>query len=242
MVRAASRLNRQYVAATMSNKVIKVHTDDVRARNRYSFDGTFGRIYSYWMERPWLARAMGKAMWGGDPQPFYERLTTLASERDGNMVVDAPCGSGVAFAALSPGQRLRYAALDLSPLMLERARLRARELQLDQITFIQGDAEHMPFESHSVDLFLSFMGLHCMPQPEAAVREAARCLRRGGRLIGAMICRGPSLRQRIFLRPGSGAFGPGGTVEDLAGWIASAGLTSTCLKTAGAFTYFEATA
>jgi SAM-dependent methyltransferase len=222
-------------------KVTHVPTDDVRARNRISFDGSFGRIYSYWLERPWLARAVGIAMWGGDPQPFYERMRALPREREGSLVVDAPCGSGVAFAQLSPGKEVRYAALDLSPLMLERARLRARELKLDQIIFVQGDAEQMPFGNGSAGLLLSFMGLHCMPNPEAAVREIARCLRPGGRLVGAMICRGPSLRQRMFLRPGRGAFGPGGTVDDLQRWIASAGLTLTCLETAGAFAYFEAT-
>ena len=181
-------------------------------------------------------------MWGGDPHPFYDRMRALPRLRDGSVVVDAPCGSGVALAVLSPGPQLRYAALDLSPLMLERARLRARELKLDQIMLVQGDAERMPFESGSVDLVLSYMGLHCMPHPESAVTEIARCLRPGGRLLGTMICRGPMLRQRMFLRPGTGAFGPGGTVEDLARWIASAGLTGTCLETAGAFAYFEATA
>jgi ubiquinone/menaquinone biosynthesis C-methylase UbiE len=161
---------------------------------------------------------------------------------EGAVVVDAPCGAGVAFAALSQRQRLRYLALDLSPLMLERARRRARALGLDQIEFVEGDAERVPFENGGVDLFLSYWGLHCMPHTDAAVREIARCLRRGGRVIGAMICRGPSLRQRLFMRPGTGAFGPGGTVDDLARWLAAAGLTQTRLEVSGAFAYFEASA
>jgi ubiquinone/menaquinone biosynthesis C-methylase UbiE len=157
-------------------------------------------------------------------------------------VVDAPCGAGVAFVALSPRQQLRYLALDLSSPMLERARRRADSLGLDEIEFVEGDAEHIPLKDGSVDLFLSYWGLHCMLHPDAAVREIARCLRPSGRLIGAMICHGPSLRQRLFLRPGIGAFGPGGTVNDLARWLAEAGLAQTRLEVSGAFAYFEASA
>ena len=204
--------------------------DEVRTRNRASFDGVFGRLYSFWMERPWLGRAVGLVLWGGDAKPYYESMRAVGELPAGALVVDAPCGAGVAFSALSPRQRVRYLALDLSPLMLEAARSRARSLGLDQIKFVEGDAERMPLEDGSVDLFLSYWGLHCMPHPDAAIREIARCLRGGGRLIGAMICRGPSLRQRLFMRPGTGAFGPGGTVDDLARWLAAAGLAQTRLE------------
>ena len=216
--------------------------DETRARIRASFDGAFGRAYSYWMERPWLARLVGLALWGGDPKPYYDSMRAIGELPEGAVVADAPCGAGAAFVALSPRQRLRYLALDLSPLMLERARQRARAFGLDQIELVEGDAERIPLENGSVDLFLSYWGLHCMPHPEAAVREIARCLRRGGRVVGAMICRGPSLRQRLFLRPGTGGFGPGGSVDDLARWLVAAGLTKTRLEVSGAFAYFEASA
>jgi SAM-dependent methyltransferase len=219
-----------------------VPADETRARIRASFDGAFGRAYSYWMERPWLARLVGLALWGGDPKPYYDSMRAIGELPEGAVVADAPCGAGAAFVALSPRQRLRYLALDLSPLMLERARQRARAFGLDQIELVEGDAERIPLENGSVDLFLSYWGLHCMPHPDAAVREIARCLRRGGRVVGAMICRGPSLRQRLFLRPGTGGFGPGGSVDDLARWLAAAGLTKTRLEVSGAFAYFEASA
>jgi SAM-dependent methyltransferase len=68
---------------------------------------------------------------------------------EGSIVVDAPCGAGVAFAALLRRQRVRYLALDLSPLMLERARQRALTIDLSQIEFIEGDAERMPLANES---------------------------------------------------------------------------------------------
>ena len=233
--------------ATLQNRAPRASqpmhpADEIRTRNRAKFDGAFGGTYSYCMDRPWLGRAVGMAFWGGDSKPFYDSLRAIGQLPDGSVVVDAPCGGGVAFAALSPHQRVRYVALDLSPLMLERARRRAGMIDLTQIEFIEGDAEHIPLENGSVDLFLSGWALHCMPHPEAAVREIARCLRRDGRLIGAMICRGPGFRQRLFLRDGVGAFGPGGTVDDLTRWIDSAGLKRTRLEVSGAFAFFEASA
>jgi SAM-dependent methyltransferase len=219
-----------------------VPTEEIRARNRASFDGAFGLAYSFWMERPWLGRAIGVALWGGDSKAFYESIRAVAELPDGTVVVDAPCGAGVAFGGISSRQRVRYVALDLSPIMLERARRRADAFGLHQIEFVEGDAERIPLEDGSVDVFLSYWGLHCMPHPEAAVREIARCLRKGGRVIGTMICRGRGLRQRLFLRPGAGGFGPGGTVEDLARWLAAAGLTQTRLEISGAFAFFEASA
>jgi SAM-dependent methyltransferase len=222
--------------------VSNVRADEIRARNRASFDGAFGRVYSFLMEPPWLGRVIAAVYWGGDARPFYESMRAIGELPEGSVVVDAPCGAGVAFAAHSQRQRLRYLAVDLSPLMLERARRRARALGLDQIEFVEGDAERIPLENGSVDLFLSYWGLHCMPHPEAAVREIARCLHRGGRVIGAMICRGPSLRQRLVVRPGTRVFGPGGTVNDLPRWLAAAGLTQTRLEVSGPFAYFEASA
>jgi SAM-dependent methyltransferase len=92
----------------------------------------------------------------------------------------------------------------------------------------------------SVDLFLSYFGLHCVPDPAAAVREAARCLRSGGRLVGATIVRGARPLDRLRVRPGVGAYGPVGSAADLREWLASAGLAKIALDVRGVFAYFEA--
>jgi hypothetical protein len=57
-----------------------------------------------------------------------------------------------------------------------------------------------------------------------------------------MICRGSGLRQRLFIRPTSEVFGPGGTADELARWLAAAGLAQTRLEVSGPFAFFEASA
>src|SRR5947209_3846028 len=70
--------------------------------------------------------------------------------------------------------------------------------------------------------------------------DVGRCLRPGGRAVGSMITRGRTARHRLLVRPGFGGFGPGGTVDDLRGWLERVGLEQVRLEVSGLFAYFEA--
>lgn len=199
-----------------------------------------GTAYSAYMERPYLSRALGRIFWGGDTKAYYESMAAIGEAAEGDTIVDCPCGAGPAFRALDPGREIRYVAVDLSPAMLRRARERAARRGLRGIEFIESKAETLPLEDASADLFLSFWGLHCFPDPAAAVAEIGRVLKPGGRLVGASFVRGPSLRQRLTLRPHKGDFGPIGTEADLLGWLAAADLELTGKRRSGLYMFFEA--
>ena len=83
------------------------------------------------------------------------------------------------------------------------------------------------------DLCLCFNGLHCLPDPAAAVREIARCLASGGRLIGDTVVRGAGLRQAMIIGAfrRAGLFGSGGTADDLHHWLTDARLRVDRLTT-----------
>ena len=103
----------------------------------------------------------------------------------GGTIVDCPCGAGPALRALRPDAGVRYVAADLSPAMLRRARERAAGRGLEEIEFVAAEAGDLPLEDSSADLFLSYWGLHCFPDPRAAIVEIGRVLKPGGRLVGA---------------------------------------------------------
>jgi ubiquinone/menaquinone biosynthesis C-methylase UbiE len=124
--------------------------------------------------------------------------------------------------------------------MLRRAGERAEKRGLDGIELIESKAEDLPLEPGSADLFLSYWGLHCFPDPEAAIIEIGRVLKPGGRLVGASFVRGPSLRQRIMLRPNAGDFGPICTEPELLEWLARAGLRLTDRGRSGLYMFFSA--
>ena len=206
--------------------------------------GWGGGAYDFAVEHEWLARPAGFALWGTDTRMFYDSFRTIGELPNGSAVLDIPCGGGVALRGLRPGQSLRYVAADLSTDMLARARTRAATLRRDDVEFVEADIERMPFDDNEFDLCVSFNGLHCLPDPAAAVREIARCVRPGGRLVGDSLVRGAGLRQDLALRVGrrAGVFGASGTVDELRDWLVDADLKVDRLDLSGAIAHFTATA
>jgi len=206
--------------------------------------GRGGGVYAFAVEHEWLAKPAGLALWGTDTRLFYDSFRTIGELPDGSSVLDVPCGGGVALRGLRPGQIVRYVAADLSAEMLARARARAAKLGHRDVEFVEADIERMPFDDNEFDLCVSFNGLHCLPDPAAAVREIARCVKPGGRLVGDSLVRGAGPRQDLALQVGrrAGVFGPSGTVDELRGWLADADLTVDRLDLSGAIAHFTATA
>jgi SAM-dependent methyltransferase len=207
----------------------------IRERNRRVFASPFGAVYDFYIRRERFSQLIARFAWHSDVRPFYASMAAIPAVPDGCTIVDAPCGSGVALRALRPGQRRRYLGYDLSPEMLRRASRRAEKLGLNQVELVEADAESLPLEDGSAHLFLSYFGLHCLPDPAAALREAARCLRPDGRLVGSTIVLGTRPLDRLRVRPGAGAYGPLGTEADLRGWLTGAGMAKVALDVRGVF-------
>jgi SAM-dependent methyltransferase len=214
---------------------LRVSSDDFYA-------SPLGAAYSAYMERPRLSRTIGRILWGGDSGRYYESMDAVAEVPDGGTVIDCPCGAGPAFRAVTRDSSIRYVAADLSPSMLRRARKRARLRGLTGLEIIEADATALPLPAASANLFLTFWGLHCYDDPAGALTEAARVLKPDGRLVGASFVRGrESLRQRLLVKPGVGAFGQVGTQRELEDWLAAAGFGQVDLERSGPMLFFEAT-
>ncbi|HET7574405.1 MAG TPA: methyltransferase domain-containing protein [Solirubrobacterales bacterium] len=200
-----------------------------------------GAVYSTYMERPWPSRRLGRLFWGGDSTRYYASMETIRKAPPGATILDCPCGAGVAFRAIPPGRPGRYLAADLSPSMLRRARKRAERRGLNGIEFAQADAVELPLEPGEVDLYVSYWGLHCYPDPAAALREAARVLKPGARFVGSTFVReGDGWRERRVLRSGNGGLGMLGDERQMRGWIEKAGLEIASGSRSGPMFFFEA--
>jgi ubiquinone/menaquinone biosynthesis C-methylase UbiE len=185
---------------------------------------------------------LGRLAWGTDTSHLYERIALIGEMPDGSAVLDVPCGGGLAFRGLRPGQDVRYVAADLSPGMLRRARRVAASRGLGQVEFVEADVAALPFEDASFDLCVCFNSIHCFDEPQQALQEIARCLRPEARLLGDAAVRGAGRRydRLIELYRRRGIFGPVGTREDLARWLEAAGLRDVTVEPSGAVAYFGA--
>lgn len=74
----------------------------------------------------------------------------------------------------------RYTALDLTRAMIDKAQPRRGRLDL---RWVQGDSQQLPFRSESFDHVLMHLILAIVPDSRAALLEAARVLRTGGRIF-----------------------------------------------------------
>lgn len=54
---------------------------------------------------------------------------------------------------------------------------------VEGLTFVQGDAERLPFEAHSFDVVMNVESSHCYGSMEAFVHEVFRVLKPGGRFL-----------------------------------------------------------
>ena len=105
-------------------------------------------------------------------------LVRFAGVSPGARVLDVGCGTGVV--ALTCARKGAVTSgLDLSPVLIERARVNA-EMSGFEIDFHEGDVEALPFEDASFDYVLSQFGHMFGPRPEIATGEMLRVLKPGG--------------------------------------------------------------
>ncbi len=95
-------------------------------------------------------------------------------------VLDIASGDGVLAELLSPHAK-RYACVDTSTRVVAAAGERLR--RFPNVEVREGDMHALPFEDGSFDLVVLMHALTYSAKPAQAVAEAARVLRRGGRLL-----------------------------------------------------------
>ena len=119
--------------------------------------------------------AMNRTMTMGLDQR-WRRATVAAVVQPGDRVLDACCGTGdLAVAAHQAGATVT--GLDFSERMLERAQRKS-----DEVEWVQGDAEKLPFEDATFDAATVGFGVRNLADLERGLAELRRALRPGGRL------------------------------------------------------------
>ncbi len=102
----------------------------------------------------------------------------------GERVLDVGSGAGTdsLIAGLMVGPEGSVTGIDMTPEMLENARKGAAELGLNNVTFVEGEAETLPFDDESFDVILSNGVIDLIPDKDAVFGEIYRVLVPGGRI------------------------------------------------------------
>ena len=143
-------------------------------------------------------RAERRAHWRGRGAAWNQRDTSADRARDdrlnralidatgsatGAKVLDLGAGGGepALTIAAAVGALGIVVALDHAPEMLDGARRRAAAQSLDQICSVVADMVELPFAGGAFDAVTARFSLMSVPDRAAALREARRVLRPGGR-------------------------------------------------------------
>lgn len=110
------------------------------------------------------------------------------------------------------GPKGRVLGVDVSPKMLRLAEERAEGAGVGNVALIDGRAEEIPAETESFDSLIGCLSFMYAVDRQAAARECARVLRRGGRFV-ATAWAGPEEADIVRFQATAGSFAPAPPVE-----------------------------
>ena len=144
-----------------------------------------------------LVWAMNKA----ENDAYLEKAMSGIPEHFSGKLLEVLVGTGIltmpVYKTMSDAD---ITCLDYSSDMMKQAQEKASRLNLNNITFQQGDVGALPYENGTFDVVVSLNGFHAFPDKEAAYREVFRVLRPGGTFCGYFYVMGEHKRTDWFVR------------------------------------------
>lgn len=125
----------------------------------------WARFYDYDPISLWLRWVQSKVL----------RQISLSAR---SSVLDVGCGPGRAILFFKNKGVRNLFGIDLSPLMIQKAKKRLGKNAVLKVASV----EKLPFASNKFDIVTNTEAFHHFPNPEKAVREMHRVLKKGGKL------------------------------------------------------------
>lgn len=148
-----------------------------------------------------------------------EALLRIVGSRRFQAMLDIGTGTGSLLRLFAP-LYVRGVGIDINRDMLAVARVNLDRAGITHALVRQGDVSALPVERESFDFIAIHQVLHFLDEPQVALREAARVLRPGGRLIVVDF----ASHDLEFLRSKHAHHRLGFSDTQIKGWLENAGL------------------
>lgn len=119
----------------------------------------------------------------GRDQAWRRAAARAAALGPGEIAIDVACGTGDLTLALSRAKGGRVLGIDFVERMLRLAEAKTRGCGAANVRYAAGDALRLPLPAGCADAVTIAFGIRNVADPAAAIREFARVLRPGGRLV-----------------------------------------------------------
>jgi SAM-dependent methyltransferase len=157
----------------------------------------------WWRKHP-SACPYGQRFWVEAPHPLItrNRLREVLAPQPGERLLEIGVGTGYYSLDLATwvGPEGTVELFDLQREFLDHTLARASERGLSNLVATQGDARELPYPDDLIDAIVLIAVLGEIPDPDAALREIARVLRPGGRLVVGELFGDPHFTSAASLR------------------------------------------
>jgi len=125
-----------------------------------------------------------------DPQhkdessPWYKLVLEFLTPVQDKNILEVACGRG-GFSRLLASKGAVVCGADFSEaaIKIAKEKLLGDPPLVDRVTYVQADAQNLPFDAGSFDIVISCETIEHVPDPRAAVREMYRVCKPGGMLF-----------------------------------------------------------
>ena len=113
---------------------------------------------------------------------FLDHVVSEVQPKKTDHVLEVAAGTCICGRAFAPFVH-EVICLDVTPAMLAVGKMQAEKQAYNNMMFVTGDAEELPFLDYSFDVVISRLAFHHFSNTELPFSEMARVLKKGGKLI-----------------------------------------------------------